>query len=99
MSGGFNPAPFRFGASKHSIEDVILKALNDGDGSALTDDQNSFNYAENFAIARGIADVWTANRRLAYQWDPKRMTDFLPRWEKILGLNPDPSDSDTARRA
>jgi len=99
MSGGFNPAPFTFGASKHSVEETILAALNQGDGTGLTDEQASYNYAENFAIARAIADVWSTNKRLANQWDANRMTDFLGRWEAILDLHPATTDTPTARRA
>lgn len=99
MAGGFNPAPFRFGASRHSVEETILNALNQGDGTALTTEQASYNYADNFAVARAIADLWSANRRLSHQWDPQRMTDFLGRWEKILALSPAATDTPTDRRA
>jgi hypothetical protein len=99
MPGGFNPAPFHFGASRHQVEEAILKALNQGDGTGLSTEEDAYNYAENLAVARAIAELWSANRRLANQWDALRMTDFLPRWETIYGLHPLPTDSDTARRA
>lgn len=99
MPGGFNPAPFHFGSSRHQVEEAILKALNQGDGTGLTDEELSYNYAENFAFARALTDLWSSNRRLANQWDALRMTDFLHRWEVIYGLHPATTDSATDRRA
>jgi len=98
MTGGFAPSPMKFGSSKNSVNEIFLNALNQADGNALTDDVDSFVYAENFAIARALTDIWSSNARMAYQWDPHRMTDFVPRWEKILGIFPLQSDTMTDRR-
>jgi hypothetical protein len=51
------------------------------------------------ALARALNDVWESNKRLSYQWDPLRMTDFLGRWEAIFSLPVSPSDSMPVRRA
>jgi hypothetical protein len=98
MSGGFNPSPRRTGASGGSLYEVILESLTEGMGPAFTDDPNSYAYAESFAAARAIRDVFSASQRLAYQWDPLRMTDFLGRWEVILGLVPRTGATDPERR-
>ncbi len=51
------------------------------------------------AHARAITfDGYGTNDRLSLQWDPDRMTSFLPRWEKILGIVPAPSASEKDRR-
>lgn len=97
-TGGFNPSPQFFGDSSNSVIEIFLNSLNQGDGDALTDEVDSFNYAENFASARVLADLWSDNTRLSYQFDPQRMTDFLPRWESILNIIPDPNDTAHARR-
>src|SRR5690348_510827 len=99
MSGGFNPSPEKFGASKGHIEEALLEALLETDGTALSKEVSSYVYAERFAEARTIAYLWHLNQRMANQWDPRRMTDFLPRWERIYGIRPLSSDTDVDRRA
>jgi hypothetical protein len=63
-----------------------------------TESQSSPVYIRNFALARCIADVWDTNQRLANQFDPYRMTELLPRWEKFLKVYPLPTDTMSARR-
>jgi hypothetical protein len=97
-AGGFNYSPQYFGDSSNSVAEIFLNSLNQGDGDALSDEVDSFNYAENFASARVLADLWSDNTRLSYQFDPHRMTDFLSRWESILNIVPNPNDTAHARR-
>jgi hypothetical protein len=95
--GGRNPFPFRFGGGK-SNQQIIYESLNAGLGSGLDTSDASTVTAETSADARAIAAVWSANARLQNQWDPRRMTDFLGRWETIFAIRPHRSDSDNARR-
>lgn len=99
MSGAFNPSPIKSGAEKGHIEEALLDALVDADGTALSPDVDSYVWAEHLAESRAIAYLWHTNKRMANQWDPSRMTDFLPRWEKILGIRPLPGENDVSRRA
>src|SRR4051794_4567574 len=99
MPGNFNPSPITTGSEKGHIEEVILDGLLDADGTALSKDVDSYVWAEANATARAIAYLWHLNARLANQWDPDRMTSFLPRWEKILGIRPLTTDTPVERRA
>lgn len=98
MSGGFNPSPRRTGASEGTAYEVLLQSLIEGMGSAFSDDADAFTYAESLAEARVLRDVISATQRLAYQWHPERMTDFLGRWEDILGLVPRNGATQNERR-
>lgn len=99
MSGGFNPSPVKFGGQAGHREEIIVESLLEADGTAFSKDRESIVWAEREADARCIAYVWGLNRRLTLQRDPQRMTDFLPRWEKILGIVPPPTMSAKRRRA
>lgn len=88
MSGGFNPSPRRSGAAEGSIYEVLQEAVVHATGTAVADDADSYAYAESLAYSRAIAALFEAIQRLAYQWDPTRMSDFLGRWEAILGIVP-----------
>lgn len=99
MSGAFNPSAIKSGAEAGHIEEVLQDALVDADGTALASDVDSFVWAEHLAEARAIAYLWHTNKRMANQWDTSRMTDFLPRWEKILGIRPLFMQNETDRRA
>ena len=97
--GGFHPYPRRFAGGKPQIK-VVHDSLNAQRGTAY-DATNSETtvWLENHAIARAITfDGWGTNTRLANQRDPLRMTDMLPRWERIFKIVPSPSASDAARR-
>jgi len=96
--GGHHPYPRRFGGGKPHLQ-VIHEALNAQRGTAFDPVALSVVSLENMAIARAICfDGWGTNQRLAQQWDPRRTTDMLPRWEKIFGIRPDPSASFADRR-
>lgn len=97
--GGYHPYPRRFAGGKPQLQ-VIHESLNAQRGTAY-DATNSETvvWVENMAIARAITfDGWGANARLANQRDPARMTDMLPRWERIFKIVPSPSASDAERR-
>jgi len=51
------------------------------------------------ASARAIWAAWEMLRRLSYQRDPSRMTDFLARWEVIFGVSPPFDATQFDRRA
>lgn len=96
--GGRNPFPFRLGGGK-SRQQAIYESLNMGLGTAFDTSDASTVTAETSADARAIAAIWSANKRHQNQFDPRRMTDMLPRWEAIFAVRPSVTDSDNARRA
>lgn len=99
MPGAFDPSPRRFGGQAGRPVEIILDALLEGQGTALTDEVGSAQWAERLAEARCLAYLWDLNRRMANQWDPLRMSDFLPRWEKIYRIRPLSTDTLVDRRA
>lgn len=96
--GGFSPLPMRLGGGQTRVE-TLYKSLNESLGTAYDVSDESNVTAETMAEARALDAVWSSNRRMSLQWDPRRMTDFLSRWEKIFAVAPSPGDSDNARRA
>ncbi len=96
--GGYAPLPLRLGGGESTVR-VIYESLNDGLGTGYDTSDNSTVTADTFADAVQIAALWSANARMTNQWDPNRMTDFIPRWEKIFAVVPSSGDSDNARRA
>lgn len=98
QNGGLSPSPERYGGGKPILAFVVASLANSM-GDAYDTTQSSNVYVELMAYGRAIAAAWSGNQRMANQWDPDRMTDFLPRWEKILGLTPLSTDTDVARRA
>lgn len=84
MSGNFGYDPFRSGAEAGRDAELILQGLLEAGGDALSKDPSSFRWAQLNADARAIAYLWSLNRRFANQWDAARMTDFLPRWERLF---------------
>lgn len=99
MSGTNGTGFERTGGGK-PVAQTILESLNAARAqrSDLTIDPDGAMYAENLGIARALAGAWSGNQRLANQWDPHRMTDFLPRWESILKVFPFATDTDMDRR-
>lgn len=98
-TGSFNPSPFRVGSAAASYYKGILESLLESYGTGLSNDQDSYVYAEAMADARTITELWLTNQRFANQWDPDRMTDFLGRWMSILGIASDPTDTPRQQRA
>jgi len=95
--GGFSPQPERYGGGVPRGQ-RILESLNAAMGTAYDTSRGTTVYAENLATARCINAAWENNQRLANQWDPRRMTVFVPRWERILKLTPLPTDTMPVRR-
>ena len=101
--GGRCPFPRRWGGGGVGIPGknrlaLILDSLNAQLGTAYDVTLGSTVYARNMALARGLNAVWASNGRLANQWNPPRMSEFLSRWEAIYGIYPAPGASDSARR-
>jgi len=87
-TGGLAPVPFRSGASSGRSLESILQSLLDARGSAYDTRYGTAVWGECMASARAIWAAWEMLRRLSYQRDPSRMTDFLARWEVIFGVSP-----------
>lgn len=96
--GGLHPGFERYGGGKPALE-VLTNSIGAQRGTAYDNTQPSNVYIENLAIARTLMECWSNNQRMANQFDPFRMTDFIPRWEKILGLYPNEGDTGNQRRA
>lgn len=96
--GGFGGWPRRFGGGRSRVQ-TIYESLNAARGSAYDTTDSSNVTAETYAQAVALAAAWSNNRRAALQTDPKRMSDFIPRWEAILDLHPSPADSVADRRS
>lgn len=98
MSGAFNNSPMVFGAEEGSNLEAIQNSLLESKGTALTKDPESFMWAETLVYAKAIEYLWSTAQRFANQWNAETMTDFLPRWERIYGINPLPSETMVDRR-
>lgn len=97
--GGYSPYPRRFGGAQGKPQlQVIHEGLNAQRGSAYSKDSNSVVWVENMAIARALWAAWGTNQRLANQTNPARMTDMLPRWERILAIPVAADATDAERR-
>lgn len=101
--GGYHPHPKRFGGNKHEgkpLLQVVHESLNAQRGAAFdTDSETSIAAVETMAWARAIVfDGWELNARLGHQWDARRTTDMLPRWERIFKIRPRPGSSGRERR-
>lgn len=94
--GRFGSFPFRFGGGE-ALAKTIYDSLNSSLGSAYETSDESTVTAETYAEAKILAAAWSMSKKAANQLDPWRMTDFLPRWEKIFGLSS--SGTDTERRS
>lgn len=100
--GGFHPYPRRFGGNKYEgkpLLQVTYEAISASRGAAFdTSGGTSIAAIENQAYARAIMYGWETNARLGHQWDARRTTDMLPRWEAIFKIRPKPGTSERARR-
>jgi len=97
--GGMTPFPLRCGGGVPSLQRIIESLASQLGTAYDTEDTDGVVYLELMAEARCIQAMWSQNARMANQWQARRMTDFLPRWEKIYGLPVFPSDSLVDRRA
>ncbi len=98
VHGGLTPGFERYGGHPPALK-AIVDSLGSQRGTAFDVTQPSNIYIENMAVGRAIAEAWSNNQRMANQWDSARMTEFIPRWEKILALSPLDTDTPTDRRA
>ena len=96
--GGFNPAPFKFGEAASTDLEAIQNAFADTQGTSLARERGSVAWVENHATARVLYALYGLAYRLANVNDPARMTNTLPRWEKILNIAPLDSDTIVERR-
>lgn len=87
----------RSGATRNTDVEAITRSLVANKGVAYDDGSGSLSWLECHAIARAIAAVASSQRRFANQFDPTRMTDALPRWERIFGI-PSPFGRTLAER-
>lgn len=101
--GGYHPHPKRFGGNKYEgkpLLQIVHESLNAQRGAAFdTDSETSIAAVETMAWARAIVfDGWELNARLGHQWDARRTTDMLPRWERIFKIRPPQGATGKARR-
>lgn len=96
--GGMSPFAFQFGGGPRNLE-LITQSLNAARSAALDASTWSSTVSiENRSFARYLNRLWCTNARAQGQFDPTRTTDLLPRWERIYGVFPFPTDSDGDRR-
>ncbi|MDI3282105.1 putative phage tail protein [Polyangium sp. 15x6] len=96
--GGFNPFPMKFGAASQTDLEAIQNAVAEAEGTSLAVIKGTVKWVENHATARVLWELFGATQKLANQWLPEKMTDFLPRWEAILGITPSRFDDLQDRR-
>ncbi len=96
--GGYSPFPRRCGGGKARLQ-TLHQGLNAQRGTAYSQDRESTVWLENHAIARALDASWSTAQRLANQTIPSKMTDMLPRWERILAIPVDPVFTEAERRA
>lgn len=98
--GRWSGFPFTIGGtpSPKQAEYNNLRAALAPDGRGFNVDSDLIDI-ENEAHATALRMVWDVNRRTSNQAIPLKMLEEVTRWEEILRLRPDPSDSDNARRA
>lgn len=85
--GGLTPYPRRLGG-RRPVAEAVLRDLNAARGTAYDTSEGTAVYVENLAYARAIAAGFATNQRLTNQIIPLKMTDGLPRWERILKIIP-----------
>jgi hypothetical protein len=91
--------PYRCGNSNRSDLQQIASSLLAQRGNAITTQVGSIMWVETQAWARAIYNIWAVNQKMAYQFDPDKMTDFLPRWNAIMGLAALPTDTIQTQQA
>lgn len=97
MSGAYSPSPQYFGAASGSDLEQIHSGMLDDLGTAYNVEPDSYIWTYALTYARAMQAMWSMNQRLANQWTAAMLTDFLPRWEAILGLSSE--GNDVQRRA
>lgn len=95
--GLYGELPFTLGGEESVVEAehrALLKAYE----PAYDASEGTENYAECFAYATVLANVWAVNERIGNQMIPARMLDNLTIWEEVLKLRPSSKDYDNERR-
>jgi len=78
---------------------MILESLNSQMGTSYdADSQTSTVFIRNMALAKCINEIYNLAEKMKNQFDPDRMSEFIPRWEKIMGIVPAPSDTQPVRK-
>lgn len=89
---------FRSGSAEDELANVILQTLKLAFGEGAYDPDSPELELELVAVSRALTALWGACESLGNQFDPNRITSFLSRWEKILGIIPNPSLSQQERQ-
>lgn len=90
------------GSSKGNMLERVFESIASARGSAYDQTPNSTVGVENMAIARCIAiDGWGRTQKMANEFLPSKCTAawLLPRWERVFGLTPLPTATETTRRS
>ena len=90
--------PLRSGNGNRADLQGIVQSLLNQRGDAITKDVGSAVWIEVNAQARAIYNIWANNTKMFYQLDPNRLSDFISRWEVIMGVSPLPTDTLQNRR-
>ena len=84
--GAFSPSPRSFGGASSTTLEAIHNALTEANGTAIAVSRGTVSWVENHATARVVHGLYRTAERLGSVNDPSRMTETLPRWEKILRI-------------
>ena len=96
--GGLQPFPRRFGRTAGQSVEVVTNSILSQLGTAYDSSTTSKVWVKATATARALCDVAETSQRLRNQFDPNRLTVFLPRWEAIFGITPPPGSTHGSRR-
>jgi len=97
--GGLAPYPKRFGSAQGGLLEALTQSLIAARGPIFNpEDTTTIAWAESHAIARAIWETYETADRARNQFDPLRMSDFVPRWEAIFGISPLPGANLNERR-
>lgn len=91
--------PFRCGNSNRADLQQIATSLLAQRGDAITTQVGSIIWTEVQAHARAVYSIWANNQKACNQLNPTKMTDFLPRWNAIMGLARLPTDTIQTQQA
>lgn len=98
FGGWQTPFPMRMGGRAHETIDRIYQGIRENIGSALSDDDDALNVADDKAAARLIAYADRFVDASLAQADPMQLTTLLERQEKILAIVKPSTDTDRQRR-
>lgn len=97
--GGYNPAPYQFGAAGGTTLESIRNYIAESYGTSLATEKDTRLGCEIEAWARVFWDCYSVISKTANAWDPDKMSiDLLERWEKIYALPVSPYETEKQRR-